>query len=83
MVCPEEGPVVVGGDVTTLVDDVQKAGVQDLEKWEIKVVIGVLCTKYLLFFFNITSLSHRRGRSSLIQSYSAGSPQERDLQHEF
>ena len=31
MICPEEGTVVIGGNVTALVDDVQKAGVQDLK----------------------------------------------------
>lgn len=31
VVCPEEGTVVIRGNVTALVNDVQKAGVQDLK----------------------------------------------------
>lgn len=33
VVGPEEGAVVVGGDVAPLVDDVQEARLQDLESW--------------------------------------------------
>lgn len=32
VVCPEEGSVVVRGNVTALVNDVQKAGLQDLKR---------------------------------------------------
>lgn len=38
---PEEGTVVVGGDVTSLVDDVQKARQQDLKEGE-KKATGLL-----------------------------------------